>query len=322
MKTKLTIISVICLVFAISSAAFAYDLTGMWDVTYRYRGAPMTVQSLIVQEGDTFTFDKFMKGTVNEGMYEVPGPLPGGRMDIKRAWLSRDAMKFKPSDDDNFAGFLIYSLWASEKSDKPMRAGASIKMEGHRIKDPGPRIMPLGPITIFHKTGEPFKDPGVFGHDPMGKDLTDKVVREGAVDVSKPGTYKITYNLTGDDGKKAKELVYSVTVVDPKPPTIKLLGDATITVTKGTLYSDEGVQARNFLHQDVSDKVKTTINGKKGDPNNPAMVVTMAPDVTYTINYLIEDEYGKAEVTRTVSVIGAEDEKTFWSYCFISSLLN
>ena len=86
-----------------------------------------------------------------------------------------------------------------------------------------------------------------------------------------------------------------------------------MTVTKGTLYSDQGAQARNFPNQDVSDQVKITVNGKEGDPNSPAVVITMNPDVTYTIKYVIEDENGKAEATRTVNVIGAEDGIVAWN---------
>ena len=319
MKTKLSIISGILLVLFISIPSFAYDLTGMWNVTYRFRGNPMTVPALIVQEGDTFTYDKFLKGTVNGDKYVVPGPIPGPRMDIRVAFLQRDGMQFTASDENNFKGFLLISLYPSPKSQDKMR-DSSIKMAGERIKDPVPRIMPTGALNLYVKTGVSFKDPVIFAHDPMGNNLTDKVVKSGEVDTSKPGTYKINYNLTDDDGKKAKELTYTITVVTPAPPTLKLLGDETVTVTKGTLYTDKGIQARNFLNEDVTDKVKVLVNGKEADPNSPAVIITSQPDVSYTIKYTIEDENGKASASRTVMVAGAEDEQSFWSYCFISTL--
>ena len=109
-------------------------------------------------------------------------------------------------------------------------------------------------------------------------------------------------------------------MVDIAPPTITLKGEPTATVTKGTLYSDTGAKAYNFLKQDISDQIKVLVNGKEADPNNPAVVNTSQPDVTYTVTFVIEDEHGKAKAERTILVKGSEDEQSFWNYCFISTL--
>ena len=317
MKTKLSIITTIFLVLIFSSTAFAMDLTGMWDVTYYYRNNPTTMKHFIKQTGDTFTFDR-LPGVVDGDKYTVTQGFPG-RRDIKVAWIGSNGMEFRASDENNFKGTLSISLYASEKSPDKMRT-LGVKIIGRKIENPDPRIVPMGGLNVYIKTGSDFKDTGVFAHDGEGNSLTDKVVKSGTVDTSKPGTYKITYNVTDANGKKAPEIVKTVNVVNPAPPTISIKGDENTTVTKGTLYSDPGAKALNYLKEDISHEIKVLVNGNEADPNNPAVINTSKPDVGYTITFLIEDENGKAQAERNVMVKGSEDEQSFWSYCFISAL--
>ena len=63
-------------------------------------------------------------------------------------------------------------------------------------------------LTIL--LNEKYDDPGYEVKDNYDEDLTDKVEVKSEVDVSKAGTYKITYNVTDSSGNKADEKIRKV----------------------------------------------------------------------------------------------------------------
>ena len=307
------------LLLGFSSSGSAADLTGMWDVTVSMRGGePTTSQRLIVQDGDKFTYE-FFPGTVVNGTYTVEKPFPG-RIDIKRAWIEFDRFEFTENGENKIKGNVFISVYRTSKAPQKVTSMTG-KMFGARIMDPSPRVLPKGGNEIWVKVGAPFEDPGVLAHDGVGKNLADRVVVNSTVDTQKPGDYTITYNVTDDQGKKSPEMKRLVHVVTPAPPTVKVRGDELTTVAKGTLYSDLGANAMDYLHKDISDKIKITVNGKEADPSSPAAVNTQKAGETYEITYAVQDENGKNQATRKVEVAGSEDEQSFWSYCFISTIL-
>jgi hypothetical protein len=319
MKTKQSVIIAVLLVLLCSGTALAVDLTGMWDITVSFRGTkPIPSQVLIKQTDNTFTYE-VLKGTIEGDNYLIPGPIPG-RRDLGRIWVETDKVEFKAKDENRIQGIMTVSVFKDSKTKQKMTTSTG-KLIGFRIKDPLPRIIAKGGTESWVKTGTVFEDPGVRAHDGVGKDLVEKVEAKSTVDTSKPGDYTITYNVTDDQGKKAPEVVRTVHVVNPGPPTIKVRGDENTSIAKGTLYTDLGATALNYIHEDISDKVKVLVNGKEADPSNPAVINTETAKAAYKISYMIQDENGKAEATRNVVVAGAEDEQSFWSYCFISTLV-
>jgi hypothetical protein len=323
MKTKQSVILAVLWVLLCSGTAFAADLTGMWDVNVTFRGAkPIPSQVLITQTGNTFTYESPLarfQGTIEGDKYVITGPFPG-RADLGRVWVEYERIEIQVTDENKIKGVVTVAVFKNSKATEKMTASAG-KLLGYRIKDPLPRVIAKGGVETWVKTGAVFEDPGVRAHDGAGKDLTEKVESKSTVDTSKPGDYTVTYNVTDDQGKKAPELVRTVHVVNPGPPIIKIRGDENTSVSKGTLYADLGATAVNYLHHDISDKVKVMVNGKEADPSSPAVINTQTAEASYKVSYMVEDENGKTEAVRTVVVAGSEDEQSFWSYCFISSLL-
>jgi hypothetical protein len=79
---------------------------------------------------------------------------------------------------------------------------------------------------------------------------------------------------------------------DLTPPTITLLGSASVSLTVGDTYTDAGATATDALDGDLTAKIVTT------NPVNTAQVGT------YTVTYNVNDSSGNAAapVTRTVTV--------------------
>ncbi len=126
---------------------------------------------------------------------------------------------------------------------------------------------------LFMKEGEPFA-----------------VAPEGTVDTQKLGTYTLTY--TGRKWKQIGSATRTVTVVDTQAPTLTLVGDAAVTVTRGTEYKDAGCTAVDNYDGDLTAKI--TVSGE----------VDTSKAGTYTLTYQVQDSSGNAApaLTRTVTV--------------------
>jgi hypothetical protein len=269
---------------------------------------------LIVQTGETFTYEG-IPGRISNGKYKIPGPFPG-RFPMQGIWLQLDRLEFTPKDDNNFNGKLDIAIFDYEKStNKVMSTDADVSAK--RVMDPPPLIRMLGAGELWIKTGDEYNDSGAKALTGMGVDITDRMVVASNVDMKKAGDYKITYNVSDDKGKAAKELARTIHVVSPAPPVITLNGEKTVNLKRGDTFKDVGAKALNYLHKDISDKVTTLVNGAAADPSS---INTQKSGKSFTIAYLVEDENGKAQVERTVTIIKGEDEKSLFAYCFISNL--
>ena len=117
----------------------------------------------------------------------------------------------------------------------------------------------LGQKEIVIEYGENFNDPGAeswlkgkwFLKD--GKNL--EVKTESSVDLSKVGEYEIKY--ISQYKKFYSELNRKIVVVDTKAPSISILGDAEITLTKGDKYEDPGCAATDNYDGEISSLIVT-----------------------------------------------------------------
>ncbi len=75
-----------------------------------------------------------------------------------------------------------------------------------------PSLSLVGPDRIFVNRGGSFVDPGTIAIDPCEGDLSDKVITSGTVDVTTPGTYVLTYEVTNAVGKSAPPVERTVVV--------------------------------------------------------------------------------------------------------------
>ena len=107
-------------------------------------------------------------------------------------------------------------------------------------------------ITIL--LNEKYDDPGYEVKDNYDKDLHDLVEVKSEVDVSKAGTYKITYNVMDTSGNKADEKIREVTVKKPNvivatPPKETKVEVPKVVVTeyKNTIKSNKFTSSNIFL---------------------------------------------------------------------------
>ncbi len=77
-----------------------------------------------------------------------------------------------------------------------------------------PEIILLGDNPFMVQRGSNYKDPGVQALDDLDGDITgDIVIDTSEVDMSRLGTYKVTYNVSDSSGNAAVEVVRTVEVI-------------------------------------------------------------------------------------------------------------
>lgn len=95
------------------------------------------------------------------------------------------------------------------------------------------------PIQIYRN--EAFNDPGVTAYDSLEGDLTDRIIIHNPVDMTTPGTYTITYDVTDSNGLSAAQLTRTVMVSIPtRSITTATKGDGAISLDPSGGTYEEG----------------------------------------------------------------------------------
>ena len=156
------------------------------------------------------------------------------------------------------------------------------------IAIPAPTLKLNGANAIYHTVGTPFKDPGATATDPILGNISNNIVTTGTVDITKLGTYTLTYKVVGTNGTST--ITRTVKVVDNVSPIIELIGDKEMTLILGRdTYSEQGANVSDNFDQ------------------NPIFNITGTVDDTtvgiYVVTYTSTDASGnKTVITRTVNV--------------------
>lgn len=90
------------------------------------------------------------------------------------------------------------------------------------------------------------------------RDVSDAVMVNGSVDVSKVGEYRIEYIYR--QGNKEYKAVRVVNVVDKSSPTLTLTGDTNLTLSKIDLFKEPGFTATDNYDGDIAANVKVEKN--------------------------------------------------------------
>ena len=106
------------------------------------------------------------------------------------------------------------------------------------------------------------------------------------------GTYTISFNLVDSSANAASTKIRTVRVVDTTAPELILIGDSTIFISKGSVYTEQGATATDNYDGVISGNVITS-----GSVNNNQIG-------SYTLTYNVNDAAGDpaAPITRTVTV--------------------
>lgn len=122
----------------------------------------------------------------------------------------------------------------------------------------------------------------------FSKDISNKLEKEGKVDNSKIGKYRIVYSYKTFLGLKRKKTV-TVSVVDKLSPTIELIGNNNLELFLDDEYIEPGYSANDNYDKNVKVSVKGEVDTK-----------TVG---TYYLTYVATDSSGNtAEVVRKVIV--------------------
>ena len=146
-----------------------------------------------------------------------------------------------------------------------------------------PVITLNGNADINVSIGNEYIEEGYVALDDCDGDITDKVITEGNVDTTIPGSYKIEYKVQDSYGNTCS-VIRNISVADYEPPTITLKGSKKEYIKVGTEYTEKGFEAFDNVEGDVSGKV----------------VVIGQVDTTkvgmYKISYEVKDESGNSSV--------------------------
>lgn len=154
-----------------------------------------------------------------------------------------------------------------------------------------PSIALVGPDTMSVQCGTVFTDPGAIARDACNSVLPVTVGGD-VVNPNLPGVYVLTYNAMDVVGQPTPQVVRTVNVVDTEPPVIVLDGDAVMTISCSTTFTEPGYTAIDMCEGDISAAVQ--VDG----------AVNSDVPGTYVLTYTVSDAFGNAAapVTRTVNV--------------------
>jgi len=158
-----------------------------------------------------------------------------------------------------------------------------------------PVITRIGSATINLTVGDSYNDQGASATDNIDGNITSSIVTVNPVNVNAAGTYTVTYNVSDAAGNAADEVTRNVNVnvfVDTIKPVITRIGSATINLTVGDTYNDQGATASDNVDGNITSSIVTV---------NPVNVNTAG---TYTVTYNVSDTAGNAadQVNRTVNI--------------------
>lgn len=177
-----------------------------------------------------------------------------------------------------------------------------------------PVITLKGNSEITLNQGDKYNDEGASATDNIDGDITSKIKVSGKVDITKSGTYTITYTVTDKAGNRTEAtrkvmVVATITTTMSTtkkktttkksytssgsvkttrattqrittPPTITLRGSSTITINQGASWHDPGFTARDAKGNDLTGRV------------NVSGYVNISVAGTYRVSYTVIDNWG------------------------------
>ncbi|MDQ7075339.1 MAG: DUF5011 domain-containing protein [Gammaproteobacteria bacterium] len=153
-----------------------------------------------------------------------------------------------------------------------------------------PVITMTGANIGAHEAGATYTDAGATALDGLDGDISANINAVNSVDITRVGTYSVSYDVSDAAGNAAAQASRSVTVVDTTPPLITLNGGATVQAEAGLAYVDLGAT--------TSDNAAAAVT-----LTDDANVVNTAVLGTYTVTYTATDGAAlSATSTRIVNV--------------------
>jgi hypothetical protein len=158
-----------------------------------------------------------------------------------------------------------------------------------------PVITLIGASTINLSVGSIYNELGATATDDVDGDLTPNITIGGdTVDTNTANTYSVTYNVSDNSGNAAAEVIRTVIIeADVTAPIITLIGNSTINLNLGDIYTEQGATASDNIDGNISANI--VIGGDTVNTNTAG---------AYIITYNVVDNSGNtaSEIIRTVIV--------------------
>ena len=156
-----------------------------------------------------------------------------------------------------------------------------------------PVITLLGSTPVTVNVFGTYTDAGATATDNVDGTITNRIVKTSTVNANVVGTYSVTYTVSDLAGNAATPVVRTVKVVDTVKPVITMLGSASISIKRGSTYTDAGATAVDNYDGNITSKITATSTVNTGATG------------TYTVKYNVKDTSNNAAstVTRTVKVV-------------------
>lgn len=160
------------------------------------------------------------------------------------------------------------------------------------VVDTTPPVISLdGAVVVNLSCGAPYVEPGATALDACDGGVPVSIGGD-TVDTGTVGVYTITYDAFDNEGNAAVQVTRTVNVLADGVPVINLIGDGTVTVECGGVYTELGATAQDDCAIDLTGDI--VIGGDTVNPSAPG---------TYVVTYTVEDADGnEAQVSRTVEV--------------------
>ncbi len=108
----------------------------------------------------------------------------------------------------------------------------------------GPTVVLNGAATMPHECGTAFDDPRATAMDACMGNVSDRLTISGALNVSQPGSYELTYNATDTSGNAGSPVSRTVNVSDTRAPVLALNGASPMLLEcKQGGYAEPGATA-------------------------------------------------------------------------------
>ena len=161
-----------------------------------------------------------------------------------------------------------------------------------------PVITLSGSAAMALLQGSTFTDPGATASDNIDGNITNRIVKTGAVNVAVVGSYTLRYDVSDNAGNAAITVTRTIAVNAPADtirPVITLSGSAAISLVQGGSFTDPGATATDNVDGNITNRIVKT------------GAVNVAVVGSYILRYDVSDNAGNAaiSVTRTVTVIAA-----------------
>lgn len=182
------------------------------------------------------------------------------------------------------------------KANTTKRVATTTKRQTTQKKTSPPTISLTAPLTVTINQGTSYFEPGYYASDCYGANITSNVRITNNVNITKAGTYYITYSVTDSYGNtsnatrtvivKSKNIV--VTGISITPNVVELSKGQTKTLTVS--YTPSNATNKTLTWSSSNDNVVTVLNGvitakNKGEAN---ITATTTNKVKATIKVIVK----------------------------------